>query len=334
MIKNADEKEVMECLLGPRPQKYPEAVRSFAITLHFHSPRAYEYLREKFNKNLPHVSTIRKWFANSNSNGEPGINQQTIKMLQQEAKEMETRGEKLVCVLSHDEMSIKKHIQWSDAHKKFLGNVTGSDDELKVANNVIVFMINGLNRKINTPVAFYFITSLNAAEKHALLHEIISEITKCGVELVGVTFDGLISNITACESLGASFAMDDFRPYFENPHDKSRILIFLDPPHMAKLGRNCIGSEATVYDADGNQIEWQYIEILERFRSEKNFQLTHKLTKRHMQWERSKMNVGLAVATLSNSVADSMQFLKDSGCDYYCHILTLIIKLRFLQLPF
>lgn len=38
-------------------------MRSFALTLHFHSARAYDYVRDKFNKNLPHVSTIRKWYS-------------------------------------------------------------------------------------------------------------------------------------------------------------------------------------------------------------------------------------------------------------------------------
>lgn len=122
-------------------------------------------------------------------------------MLKQVSDEMKSRSEEFVCVLSHDEMAIKKNVQWSDAHKKILGQGTDSNDELVVANNAIVFMVNGLNYKINTPVSYYFITSLNAVQKTALVHEIITEISKSGEKLVGVTFDGLISNITTCESL-------------------------------------------------------------------------------------------------------------------------------------
>lgn len=33
------------------------------------SPRAYEYLRDKFNNNSPHPGTIRSWFALENTNG-------------------------------------------------------------------------------------------------------------------------------------------------------------------------------------------------------------------------------------------------------------------------
>lgn len=39
-------KEIIDCLiLGQAHQKYTESIREFALTLHFHSPRAYEYVR-------------------------------------------------------------------------------------------------------------------------------------------------------------------------------------------------------------------------------------------------------------------------------------------------
>lgn len=41
----------------------------------------------------------------------------------------------------------------------------------------------------------------------------------------------------------------------------------------------------------------------------KNKFVTHRLTKKHIQWYRNKMNVKLAVQTLSNSVADSIEYL-------------------------
>lgn len=40
---------------------YPVELRKFATTLHFYSPRAYNYVRKTFNFCLPDVSTIRKW---------------------------------------------------------------------------------------------------------------------------------------------------------------------------------------------------------------------------------------------------------------------------------
>lgn len=39
--------------------KFPEELRKFALTLHFYSPKRYEYVRT-FNLALPHQNTIRK----------------------------------------------------------------------------------------------------------------------------------------------------------------------------------------------------------------------------------------------------------------------------------
>jgi hypothetical protein len=56
----------------PSTAQYSPEIRVFASTLQFYSTRAYEYVREKFCKALPDVSTIRKWF--SNIDGSPGVN--------------------------------------------------------------------------------------------------------------------------------------------------------------------------------------------------------------------------------------------------------------------
>lgn len=40
---------------------YPPPLRKFAMTLYFYSPKAYLYVREKFQFGLPHPSTISKW---------------------------------------------------------------------------------------------------------------------------------------------------------------------------------------------------------------------------------------------------------------------------------
>ena len=40
---------------------YPSETKSFVITLHYYSPRAYKYVAKIFS--LPHVSTIRRWIG-------------------------------------------------------------------------------------------------------------------------------------------------------------------------------------------------------------------------------------------------------------------------------
>lgn len=51
--------------------KYPPVLRSFALTLHFFSPKAYEYVRRTFYTCLPHPRTLQKWYEKTE--GEPGF---------------------------------------------------------------------------------------------------------------------------------------------------------------------------------------------------------------------------------------------------------------------
>lgn len=52
-------------------QKYSPQLRSFALTLHFYSPRAYNFVRNTFDTCLPHTRTIEKWYQSIN--GQPGF---------------------------------------------------------------------------------------------------------------------------------------------------------------------------------------------------------------------------------------------------------------------
>ena len=79
-----DMREVVECLYkgmkGTQP--YPPSVRAFCLSLHFTSPRAYEYIRDKFGRHLPHAQTLRQWYRNSNLDASSGINHQALNALE------------------------------------------------------------------------------------------------------------------------------------------------------------------------------------------------------------------------------------------------------------
>lgn len=84
---------------------YPEKVRDFCIALHFHNPRAYEYVREKFNNNLPHAGTIRAWYANCNVDCRPGITAQCLSVISERAAEKRKYGKQLIVSISFDEVN-------------------------------------------------------------------------------------------------------------------------------------------------------------------------------------------------------------------------------------
>lgn len=226
------------------------------------SPRAYEYLRKKFKSTLPHPSTLKKWYANSDANGEPGISLAGLNCLFNLVDELKHTEEKFYCTLVSDEMSIRRHVQYADNQKQFLGCTTyGNSEEFCVANNVIVFMV--MNRNVSFPIAHHFINTLDAQKKSELLKMIITEISNTGAELLNISFDGLVTNFTTCKQLGASFKIDDFRPFFPNPVDGKPIRIILDPCHMTKLARNCLENEGYICDGERRKIEWKHFESLE-----------------------------------------------------------------------
>ncbi|XP_077409833.1 2-oxo-4-hydroxy-4-carboxy-5-ureidoimidazoline decarboxylase isoform X2 [Vanacampus margaritifer] len=50
-------------LLSKQSHQYTKEQKDFAVTLHFHGPKAYSYLRECLHINLPHPHTLQKWVS-------------------------------------------------------------------------------------------------------------------------------------------------------------------------------------------------------------------------------------------------------------------------------
>lgn len=311
----------MNCFRGRRNEttdnrQYSSIVRKFAFTMYIHSPKAYNYLREKFAKTLPSQSTLIKWFGQSDCNGEPGILPEALKTLESAAKAMNDEGKPYLGALSFDEVSIRRHVQYDHQKKQWYGYIKygkkNVDGTLPIANNAIVFMFTSLSSCSSIPIAYYPIKSLDAKEKRDLLLTILTSLSKIRVKVTNITFDGLRSNLTLCELLGASLDPQKPIPFFHHPVDKSRIYIILDPCHMLKLIRNALGDLKRMVDPSRGSIEWKYFEQLEEARVNHRF-ITHRLNKRHLQYARNKMNVRLAAQTFSKAVSTSIQYLNQIG---------------------
>lgn len=91
--------------------KYPEELRTFALTLHFYSSSAYSYIRKTFNNCLPHPKTLTRWYKSVD--GSPGYTTESLRAVQLKIKEMANDGKPLLCSLIMDEMHISTHVQWT-----------------------------------------------------------------------------------------------------------------------------------------------------------------------------------------------------------------------------
>lgn len=93
MIKDNELLRVLHCGRD-KAEKYSEKIRHFCLSLHFHSPRGYEFVRKTFNNHLPHPKVIQKWYANSDVRGDPGIqsdHMDKLKNISTEFKEKNNR---------------------------------------------------------------------------------------------------------------------------------------------------------------------------------------------------------------------------------------------------
>lgn len=54
----------------PVPKVYSPELRTFALSLHYYSPAAYNYVRESFDTCLPHPKTLTSWYKHVD--GSPG----------------------------------------------------------------------------------------------------------------------------------------------------------------------------------------------------------------------------------------------------------------------
>lgn len=286
-------------------------LRVFCFTVHFYSPKAYEYIRAFFNLNLSHIRTIRNWYSAIKCS--PGFTESALNRLKQKADEAKAKGESLNVCLIHDDMSIRQHSQWSSGEKAFIGHINAGKPEVHdtcspLAKNAYVLMVSGIGEESKITIGYFLVQGLCAAERAAILYEAIFKLHSIGVVVSAINNDDHPTNIAAAKILGGNY--DEDQPYFKNPFDDTKMIYaLLDPPHMIKLARNCLGNKVTIYYGKNEPIEWSYFQNLVQLQLSENVNFGNKLTKSHLEYWKVKMNVRLATQTLSNSTAASIEYL-------------------------
>lgn len=342
MVNNNELLNVL-CFGSKSSHKYPPSVRQFCLSLHYYSPRAYKHVRQSFFKRLPHPRTIIQWYSNSDISGDEGIQSKNMDRLGRIVKNSQEK--EIFCSLVVDEIDIRQQISW-DPHNGYSGiaseineNSDGSEDSESIAESeevnesiaisrkkkeksnmakqAIVFILNGINVNFEFPVAYWLIRNLNRFQRKQLLKQVIIAVTLAGIKIVNVTFDCHPCNVPMCKLFGANLNMLDLRnltTFIINPVNGEKIFIFLDPCHVEKLIRNTLANKKIIFYEGAKEIKWEYIERLHEFSEKHDFNV-HKINKKHIQWKRNSMNVGVANETMSKSVADALEFLMGCGLD-------------------
>lgn len=286
------------------------------------SPAAYRYISKTFHNHLPNPYTLRRWYRSVN--GEPGITTESLKVLAEKAKEYKKQhGRELTLALMCDETSIRKGVEWNASQLSFSGFVSCENTEQNrgkrkkkkrddgapdVAKDVLVYMAVGDDFKI--PIAYFFLSGLDATSRAALTQHVIRSTNETGARVETFTTDGLISNITMFKMLGVNFDSGD--TFFKSPTNPSdKIYVFLDPPHVLKLARSCFATHNLFHE--GKRISWDFVTELHKMQVQYDFNLGNKLTTRHINYHTRPMNVRITAETVSLSVADCIDQLREDG---------------------
>lgn len=288
---------------------YSPALKTFALTLNFYSPRAYNYVRETFDTCLPHQRTLRGWY--SAINGEPGFTTEAFVALKQKA---ESSSKRLLCSLIIDEMAIRKKIEWDG--QKYHGFVDGGtgleSDCLEEATQALVFMLVSINDSWKLPVAYFLITGMSGEQKSALVMQCLEKVHETNIDVVSLTFDGCPANFSMAKYLGCDFSdPSNLKCSFRHPITEKDVFVMLDACHMLKLIRNCFEAYGIFIDGSNEYIRWEYLKHLHNLQLQEGLHLGNKLRANHIFFHNSKMKVKLASQLFSNSVADALIFCHD-----------------------
>lgn len=222
-------------------------------------------------------------------------------------------------------MAIRQQLIWDEKEQKYIGfcdygnSVTLENKDIE-ATEALVFMLLSLKRIWKWPIAYFF--------KHAMSATVLSELIKtaliltaeAGLRIRAVTCDGDSSNCSALKILDANIFDKNYknlRNFFPHVTMNHNVHVLLDAYHMLKLARNAIADYKELKTENEGLIKWQYITELHTLQNKLTFKLKNRLSSQCVYWKQNKMKVKYAAHTLSSSVANAIQFLKEEEIDQF-----------------
>ena len=285
------------------------------MTLHYYSPKAYDFVRNLLA--LPHPSSIRAWAASVDCN--PGYLIDVMKCIGSQVQKKHWMSDVVLIV---DAMALNKGTIWDPKTKQYVGMVEYGTAVPEVtdsyATEALVFMVSGLSGHFKHPVAYVLQDKCSSAVQAQLIKDCIGLLYEQGLNIVAVVFDGCYTNQSTAKLLGCVMKVSEVTTWFSHPQAPHlKIHVIFDVCHMMKLMRNLLGDYKVICHEGKNgqlhPIKWQYIENLNNLQEDLGLSFSNKLRKKRILWTRYKMNVCLAAQTLSGSVAEAIEFLRDEA---------------------
>ena len=230
---------------------------SFAVTLHYYSPRAYEYVVSFITQ--PAVSTICR--KTSEIECEPGFISCSLESL---ANELRSNPAMRDCAVIFDGMTIQKEAVVDPKTRKTVGFVDYGFENCHpdiFASEALVAMVSGIRFRYKRPIGYFLNDKVPAVIQAEMFKEAIIQLSERGFTVHCITCDGTHTNRLTGELLGCTFVPpDNIKPYFPHPLHVGQVVHFIfDPPHLMKNIRNYLGEGNIFYDESGNSVSWKFI---------------------------------------------------------------------------
>lgn len=140
---------------------------------------------------------------------------------------------------------------------------------------------------------------------------IVERLYQIGIVVRSVTCDGCHTNTKTTQQLGCNLSSENPLPHFKHHQNNSNIYFILDACQMLKLCRNAFTE--TSLSSEMRQISFKFVEELHKFQEKEDLKLANSLPGPHIHFTQKKMNVRLTAQTITSSVANAIDFLRESG---------------------
>lgn len=263
--------------------------------------------------------TFYRWLCGLK--GEPGFTKESFDHLKR-LREGDSGWQFDTCGVIIDGMAIKEAIEWDQIKGKMVGLVDfgehiESEHCEKQANEALVIIAVGIRTAWKQPLGYFLTAGVSAELQAQILRLAFDLLLQINVIPLTLTLDGMVTNVKTINLLGCSTSIDNLQCFFNYPDSPlGKIFVFFDACHMVKNIRNALAVLGS-FQSDNGTVRWSYIVRLQALQSSEGLTAGNKLTNAHINWERQKMKVKLAVQTLSASTAKGIRLGRELGVVHF-----------------
>ncbi|GFO46643.1 THAP domain-containing protein 9 [Plakobranchus ocellatus] len=193
---------------------YIPKVRNFALSLHFLSPRAYDFIRPILH--LPYPRYLRKWKASVHCS--PGYLENMLRVAAAKARSTESHD----CSLIVDEMSLRRDISWVPSQNRYCGFTDFGQGPVgnSIASNALLFMLVSLKGRWKSPIAYFLTDHISSTQLTTCVKEAICRTADHNLTVKTLVADRLKANMKAADEFGCNSDVYNFFTHFQHPHPR------------------------------------------------------------------------------------------------------------------